>query len=317
MSSLLVIGGSGFFGKSILDAYQRGLLQQWHIQKVFILSRNAQSLVMSNPHLLGPTVQLINGDISQIQELPYADYVIHAAASTDASKYLSAGDEEKNNIIIGTKNFTKLAKNFLQKSKIVYVSSGAVYGSSSKDKTTFKEDDLFVPILEVAENKRDYAAAKRDSEAEMIDLSAHSINVSIARCFAFVGRYLPRDQHFAIGNFIQYALDHQPIKINAQHLVYRSYMYADDMVQWLLHIANASSSHCPIFNVGSDVHVEMGELGQLISQKIKTTVQRKEVNSSIVDYYVPSIAKAKSQLNLELQYPLEKSIDETIRKILA
>ena len=108
MSSLLVIGGSGFFGKSILDAYQRGLLQQWHIQKVFILSRNAQSLMMSNPYLLDPTIQLINGDISQINELPYADYVIHAAASTDASKYLSAGDEEKNNIILGTKNFTKL-----------------------------------------------------------------------------------------------------------------------------------------------------------------------------------------------------------------
>ena len=40
MSSLLVIGGTGFFGKSILDSYRRGRLQKWKITKVYIFARN-------------------------------------------------------------------------------------------------------------------------------------------------------------------------------------------------------------------------------------------------------------------------------------
>ena len=34
MASLLIIGGSGFFGKSFLDANKRGLLGKFDIKKV-------------------------------------------------------------------------------------------------------------------------------------------------------------------------------------------------------------------------------------------------------------------------------------------
>ena len=49
MSTLLIIGGTGFFGKSILDAYSRGLLSTWSIEKIIVISRNANKLTSTNP----------------------------------------------------------------------------------------------------------------------------------------------------------------------------------------------------------------------------------------------------------------------------
>ena len=128
MATLLVIGGSGFFGKSILDGFARGLLKPWNISHVIVMARNAHCLVKEAPQLISPNITLLSGDITTIDALPYADFVIHAAATTDARNYISQPESERNNIQAGTYNYCRLAKKFHDESKIVYVSSGAVYG---------------------------------------------------------------------------------------------------------------------------------------------------------------------------------------------
>ena len=115
MATLLVIGGTGFFGKSILDSYKRNLLNYWKIDKVIIMSRNARKFEKHYPELCSKGVEFLIGDISTIDFLPDADFVIHAAASTDNSKYLDQNDDEKNNIIAGTLNYCRLAKKFHKK----------------------------------------------------------------------------------------------------------------------------------------------------------------------------------------------------------
>jgi dTDP-glucose 4,6-dehydratase len=98
MKTLLVIGGTGFFGKSILDAYSRNLLVPWQISKVIVMSRNANKLLHDTPDLVGKNVELYSADITNTERLPFADYVIHAAASTDVRNYLSSPEDEKKNI---------------------------------------------------------------------------------------------------------------------------------------------------------------------------------------------------------------------------
>jgi dTDP-glucose 4,6-dehydratase len=303
VSSLLVIGGTGFFGKSILDSYRRGRLQKWKITKVYIFARNADVLKVTNPELVSDSVALINGDIASCISLPMADYVIHAAASSDASKYIEAPEKEKKNILAGTTNFCKLAASKdAGASKILYVSSGAVYGSPALDGVPFSEGDKFISLEQIDENKRHYAAAKRDSEAHIIALGKSGSSVAIARCFAFVGKYLPRDQHFAIGNFIQNGLDQSPINIKAQKKVYRSYMYADDLVEWLMTIAESGKETCPIFNVGSDEALEIRELGALVGNFYNVPIKTKQCTEAGQDFYVPSVRKAGKELGLNINY---------------
>ena len=136
--------------------------------------------------------------------------------------------------------------------------------------------------------------------------------VSIARCFAFVGPWLPRNQHFAIGNFIDDGLHNNPISVKAQHAVYRSYMHADDLVEWLMTIADNARPTCPIYNVGSDHAVLMGELAQLVADVCHTSAVIPPLTDPRTDRYIPSIRKAATELGLSIRIDLPAAIQKTI-----
>lgn len=312
---LLVIGGSGFFGKSILDAYSRGLLKNWGINEVAIIARRATSLRSSHPYLVNSGVTLIDEDIATCSSIPHAEFVIHAAASTDAANYLEKPLEERRNILAGTMNYCKLASKYHLNSKIVYCSSGAVYGQQLENVFGLSEESPFNPIDKMPSGKRDYAAAKRDAEYEIQKLGEYGLSVSIARCFAFVGPYLKRDQHFAIGNFIEDGLQNRSILVKASNAVVRSYMYADDLVVWLMTLASHANVKCPIINVGSEEAIDIVDLANEVANYFGVQVTAPVVRDSNTDRYIPSTKKAFFELGLSLKFNLIEAIDVTTRQI--
>ncbi len=315
MKTLLVIGGTGFFGKSILDAFLRGLLKPWNVTRVIVMSRNAHLLLQTAPQLVSSDVTLLPADITTVDSLPYADFVIHAAASTDVRDYISRPENEKKNIQAGTYNYCKLAKKFHANSKIVYVSSGAVYGVQPPTVDKLEENAKPDDLLNLDSGKQDYAVAKQHAEQAIVQLGADGLKVSIARCFAFVGAWLPRDQHFAIGNFIGDIANKRPIVVKAKHKVYRSYMYADDLVEWLMTIADSASTNSPVYNVGSDEAVLVGDLANKLAELYHVQADIPLITEPKIDRYIPSIEKAKVELGLSLKYDLTGSIQETIKNL--
>lgn len=311
----MLIGGTGFFGKSFLDAYNRKLLAPWDIDGILVVARNATLLRVTHPHLLSDSISLIDLDISSCQELPYAKFVIHAATSADATDYLLKPLDAKNNILKSVSNYCELARKFHHNSHIVYCSSGAVYGCQDPASNRLIEGSIFSSLEGMPHGKRDYASAKRDAEMEFQKLASAGVNTIIARCFAFVGPYLARDKHFAIGNFIEDGLRCRPIKIASRHMVLRSYMYADDLVLWLMTLANNSSINCEIFNVGSDQAISLIDLAHKIADYFNVQTQIPPIESSFIDRYIPSIDKAKYKFGLTIGYDLDASLRATIDEI--
>lgn len=310
MSHLLILGGSGFFGKSILKAYRLGILDQFDIDKLSIVARNATNLRLSHPFLLDSSINLINSDISTCKDMPRADIVIHAAASTNASKYDVMPDMERDNIVLGVENFCKIARKLYRDSQILYVSSGAVYGSYPSTIEFISEE--YTTGINLEGPKKVYSFSKRYGEKKIIELGRDGLNVSIARCFAFLGEYLPLDQHFAIGNFISDGLNGRSIEVKATSSVYRSYMHESDLVIWLMKIALAANHHSPIYNVGSDEAISIQDLGLKISQYFGVQAIIPPLISENINRYVPSIKKAKNELGLDLRMKLNQAIDLTI-----
>jgi nucleoside-diphosphate-sugar epimerase len=317
MASLLIIGGSGFFGKSFLDANKRGLLGKFDIKKVIIYSRNAKGLIVSNPELVDcDEVDLVNGDITVCNAIPHADYIIHAAASTDIAKYIAMPEKERGNIIAGTRNLCKIIKEGGYKAKILYVSSGAIYGKQPQDileiPETYSIEDQSLDSMDEA--KAHYAFAKRESERLILELGSHGFNVSIARCFAFVGKYLPRDQHFAIGNFIEDGIRGRPVTVKARAPIYRSYMYADDLVDWIFGSLRLATPACLTLNVGSNESTSVAKLAEIIARECGVLADAKVDETLEADRYIPSIEKALA-LGLKINYDLRSSITRTINAI--
>jgi nucleoside-diphosphate-sugar epimerase len=289
--SIMIIGGTGFFGKSILDSFQRGLLKRYSIESIIIGARNIDSFRNSFSELLNENVELLQIDISNAVELPHADIVIHAAASTAARDYQTNPHGEKINIETATTNYCDLAKMYHKDSHIVYCSSGAVYGQQPEDIELMDEELPFQDVSKLVEYKRDYAMGKRNAEKEVIKLGEHGLNVAIARCFAFYGKYLPRDQHFAYGNFLGAAERGETIEVKANHKVIRSYMHADDLVHSLVQIALASNPQCPIYNVGSDEPIEIRDLAKKIGSEYGAPVKIADITEPKIDRYVPSVKR--------------------------
>lgn len=315
MSTLLIIGGTGFFGKSILDVFQRGGLARWGIERVIAMSRHATRLRDEAPWLVAERVELLCADIAQVDALPAADFVIHAAASTDARKYKEQPAQERRNIEAGIDNYCRLAGRYHASSKIVYASSGAVYGTQPADLEGVPEDFISDDQERIPEEKREYVYGKRAAEDAVRQLGAQGLSISIARCFAFVGPWLPRDQHFAIGNFLNDGLHGRPVTVKASKQVYRSYMHADDLVEWLMTIAAHAGPECPCYNVGSEQAVLMGELAHVVAKQFDVPVSVAAITDADIDRYVPSTRKAARELGLHLTRDLQTAVAESILSV--
>jgi dTDP-glucose 4,6-dehydratase len=307
LKTLLIIGGTGFFGNSILSYFSNSKILKRKFNKIIVISRNKLATFRYTKKLKkNYSVIKINCDILKLKKLPKADYVIYAAILKNyKDDYLAV------------KKYTKLAKIYHSKSKILYTSSGAVYGQQPNKIRGFKENYLNYnkKINFKKEYKQSYANFKLKSEKLFEKMGNEGFNVSIARCFAFVGEYLPLNSNFVIGNIIQNILDGASIKINANYKIFRSYMYADDLVKWLLKILHNSNTKCPIYNVGSDQGTDIRKLAFNLSRKYKLDVKFEKIVSNFEDRYVPSIQKAKKELKLRLKYNSLDAVNDVIHSI--
>jgi nucleoside-diphosphate-sugar epimerase len=296
LASLLIIGGTGFFGKSILECFKRGLLKQYDISKIIILARNTTKFIIEYPDLIFNGVELVNGDISIINSIPAADFIIHAASSTNLNDYNHISNNAgKNNIEKAVSNYCSLATIYHNKSKILYCSSGAVYGKQPLNIEKIDENFTFQQDLSnLSIEKQYYCLGKRFAENEIKNLGKSKLNVSIARCFAFSGKYLPKDHHYALGNFIGQAERGETVAVKANGIIYRSYMEADQLVFSLLNILNIASPLCPVYNVGSEDEISLYDLAKTIANKYNVSYKFENYNDQIIiDRYIPNIDKLK------------------------
>jgi dTDP-glucose 4,6-dehydratase len=295
-NSLLLFGGTGFIGQSILKYFLKNIYLKKKINKIIIISRYQPKIDKFYKKLKKSyDIIKINSDISKLKKLPYADHVIYAAILKNYKK-----DH------IAFSNYLNLAKKYHLKSKILYLSSGAVYGFQKKTQG-FKEDYLkynkkisFNKKLKYKQYKQEYSDIKLKNENLLQEFGKkYGAKVSIARCFSFSGEYLPLNSQYALGNFIKNILNNEDIKVKSNYRVIRSYMYSDDLAKWLLKIMNNSTINCPIYNVGSNDYVSIHKLACVLAKKYNLSVDFKgNILKKNIDIYVPNIQKAKKKLNL-------------------
>jgi nucleoside-diphosphate-sugar epimerase len=147
----------------------------------------------------------------------------------------------------------------------------------------------------------------------------YGINISIARCFAFVGPYLPIDMHYAIGNFIRDGLEGGPITVKGDGMPYRSYLYAADLIIWLWTIFLKGVS-CRPYNVGSEDEITIAELANTVAHCFPTNIEVRIAEIPKVDKdperYVPSTKRAREECGVRQIIGLKEGIRRTLGQLL-
>ena len=101
-------------------------------------------------------------------------------------------------------------------SRFLLVSSGAVYGTQPAQVSHINESFNGAP--DTLNPASAYGEGKRSAEMLCTLASSPRLNITIARCFAFVGPYMQLDAHFAIGNFISDAVQGRPFWLKGMAL---------------------------------------------------------------------------------------------------
>lgn len=320
--SLFLTGGTGFFGRSILRyLIETKRRNKWPQLRVTVLTRSPANFLARYGEFNNlPWLSFQAGDIlADVSSLPLNEtfsHVLHAAADSTIGPQL-ANLDRYDQIVAGTRNILDFAIRVGAK-RFLLTSSGGAYGAQPLEMERIQESYNGMPDPMDANNV--YGVSKRLAEHLCILYQdQYPIETVVARCFAFVGPDLPLNAHFAIGNFIRDALVHEEITINGNGTPIRSYLYQDDLAEWLLTLlTRGKSGHS--YNVGSDEAISIANLAQLIRDIIspkKTVKIRGAVNedSTMRSRYVPDITKARTHLGLGVLTPLSDAIRLTAQLV--
>jgi nucleoside-diphosphate-sugar epimerase len=310
-SRIFISGGTGFFGRCLLETFdylirERGL----HVELV-VLSRNPEAFFSKAPHFRDhPHIRFIAGDISTF-EYPEGqfDFVIHAA--TDVSDKINAEQPLQivDSSIAGTRHMLDFAVHARTR-RFLFTSSGAVYGRHPSDLSHIPED--FPGGPDPCNPGSVYGESKRMAEQLCALYSKqYPVECLIGRFYAQVGPYLPLDTQFAVGNFLLNALRGEPILIRGDGTPYRTYLYVTDLVVWLLTIlVKGRPMHA--YNVGSNKPVSIIELARMVAKLTPSPLPIQILGTPkpniLPSRYVPSNRRATEELGLRETVSLEEGL---------
>lgn len=310
---LFITGGTGFFGRWLLGSLCYANIHLNLDIRAVVLTRDPEGFLARAPDFAtDPTVELWKGDVRWF-EFPkgYFTHIIHGATDTSQSGARNPL-ELIETIVNGTRHVLEFAR-YSRVSRLLYLSSGAVYGSQPGELAAISED--YPGACDPLDPRSAYGEAKRLAEHLCIlyqqEIGLESI---FARGFAFVGPFLPLDAHFAIGNFIRDALYGDTLHVEGDGTPQRSYLYTADLAVWLwMMLVNGHVGQA--YNLGSDRSVSIADLAKLVASELapekSVTVATPLVGKEFRSRYIPSIDRARRELDLDIWTDLARAIRYT------
>jgi len=313
--SIFLTGGTGFFGKWLLESFIHANEKHELNAKIISLSRNPEFFLQEYPFYSEHTnsVRFVKGDILtydfKVDE--EIQFIIHAATAASDSLNKNNPLLMMDTITLGTRNILDFAitqpiEGFL------FVSSGAVYGKQPFDVSNILETDSFK--IDFNNSNAAYAEGKRLAELYCSTyFEKYNLPVKIARCFAFIGPYLPLDTHFAIGNFINNVIKNDNIVIMGDGSTTRSFMYASDLSIAIWKILFMGNNNKP-YNVGADKAYSLKEIALILKKNYGNELQILNNNKDLPqNIYVPNIDALINDLDIKHFVQIEEAIQKTIK----
>jgi UDP-glucuronate decarboxylase len=233
---VLVTGAAGFIGGHVIEvlAWLNRSIPQAGL-KIHALARDLQKLQQRLPWLdLTHEITPLICDVTQ--PLPpgtKADFIIHTASPASPRFYLKQPVETILANTEGTKQLLELAKQ--HQSRLMFLSSGAVYGENSLQidamrETDFGSEDPLSPRACYSESKRLAETLCRAFYTQ------YAVDTRIARVSHCYGPGMRLDDGRAVADLLANVLKNKDIELESDGSASRPFCYVSDIVSGLFHI---------------------------------------------------------------------------------
>jgi nucleoside-diphosphate-sugar epimerase len=269
---LLITGASGLIGSYLLNFFH--YLNANHQQNIKIYALSLHGTYLSAPKN-SQHITFMDGDLTDasfLKSIPEVDFVIHAAGYGQPKKFMNQPLKT-----LGLNANTTEQLLLKSKENFLFFSSSEIY--SGLKGGNYKEID--VGTTNTDHPRAAYIEGKRYGEcASLLANSNLGITANVARVSLAYGPGPRFQDERVMSQFIVKAFNNAKIEMLDAGQSIRTYAYIRDVVLQLLSIIIAGKGE--IYNVGGISKVTILELAQMISDKTRTTLIKKE-KSDIFD----------------------------------
>jgi len=304
MPKILITGGAGFLGSHLADRF---IAEGFNV----IVMDN---LVTGSPdniaHLIGnPQFQFIHHDVTEYNYVEGdLDYILHFASPASPIDYLKLPIQTLKVGSLGTHKTLGLAKQ--KKARFLIASTSEVYGDPLIHPQT---EDYWGNVNPVG-FRGVYDEAKRFAEAMTMAYNRyHNLETRIVRIFNTYGPRMRLEDGRAIPNFINQALNDEPITVYGDGSQTRSVCYVDDLVEGIFRLLMSNESD-PV-NIGNPDEISMMQLALEIKSLTgsKSEIISKPLPADDPKIRQPDISRAKDILKWEPKINRHDGLLKTIQ----
>lgn len=305
MAKVLVTGGAGFIGSSLVDRLLARGMSIVCIDEFNDFYDPAIKRANISTHLTHERYELFEGDIRDIAFLEKifsasdVSHIVHLAARAGVRPSVKEPMLYEEVNVRGTLNLLEMAKKYGVKN-FIFGSTSSIYGD--QDKVPFSEDDrVDFPVSP-------YAATKK--AAELLAYNYHHLYGINVTCLRFFTVYGPRQRpEMAIHRFTHLVDRGEELPLYGDGTARRDFTYIDDIIQGV----EAAIDRCypfEIINLGESETTDMSRLIRLIEQAVGKSARVRYLPPEPGDVKVTyaDITKAKRLLGYAPQVKVEKGI---------
>jgi dTDP-glucose 4,6-dehydratase len=292
---VLISGASGFIGGHLVEmlAYMNKLKPSGGVN-IYALARDKMKLRSRFPMLKAHKdyVPVIK-DVQRVwRPITPIDFIIHAASPSSPKKYVASPVQTILANTVGTQNMLELARK--KNSKLLFLSTGAVYGKNTLGNVSIKEhefggDDPLDPRACYAESKRLAESLCRSYYTQ------YGVDARIARISHCYGPGMQLDDGRAITDILCSITSGNQVHLDSNGEATRPFCYISDTISGLFHILLKGAAG-EAYNVGSTEEISILALAQKMLTHIPYD-QRQEIK--INKAAMPQASRDSGYLNVD------------------